>query len=120
MPSPTDSPEFLLNGTPLGRHPDTQQLSIASITCWADHPDGVNLTRPVGLGFSFVKDGNKIRKPAGATVQRSAPSEGETKRGVTINFDTSALGGQVFDIEFIGRSICGRSTLVVRVIVPSS
>jgi len=118
---PTKSPEFLLNATPLGRHPEPQQLSVSTLTLWADHAQGSALTRPVGLGIDILKDGKKLR-PAdrtGITVTRSTPGEGETRRGVTVTF-ADTLAGQVYDLEFTGRSICGRSELKVRVIVASS
>jgi len=118
---PTKSPEFLLNATPLGRHPEPQQLSVSTLTLWADHAQGSALTRPVGLGIDILKDGKKLR-PAdrtGITVTRSTPGEGETRRGVTVTF-ADTIAGQVYDLEFTGRSICGRSVLKVRVIVASS
>lgn len=117
---PTNSPEFLLNGTPLGRHPADQQLSVTSLTLWADHPSGLGLTRPVGLGFNITQDGAKIRDRSGITIQRSGPGADETRRGITVTFDPSIRAGQTIDLEFFGRSICGISELKVRVIVASS
>ena len=117
---PANIPEFLIGGTPLGANPSNQQVSVASLTVWCDHPVDAAITRPVGLGFAISKDGAKYRNAdRKITVSRSTLAEGETRRGVTLGFDAS-LSGQVFDIDFTGRSPCGQSRLKVRVIVASS
>ena len=117
---PANIPEFLIGGTPLGANPSNQQVSVASLTVWCDHPVDAAITRPVGLGFAISKDGAKYRNAdRKITVSRSTLAEGETRRGVTLGFDAS-LSGQVFDIDFTGRSPCGQSRLQVRVIVASS
>ena len=117
---PTRTPEFLLNGTPLGAAPANQQLSVTTFTVWADHPVGLNLTQRVGLSFTLLKDGKKLRDRTGIDINRSTNVRDETRRGITVTFDPAVLAGQTIDMEFQARSICGPSDMNVRVIVPSS
>ena len=117
---PTRTPEFLLNGTPLGAAPANQQLSVTTFTVWADHPVGLNLTQRVGLSFTLLKDGKKLRDRTGIDISRSTNVRDGTRRGITVTFDPAVLAGQTIDMEFQARSICGPSDMKVRVIVPSS
>jgi len=113
---PAHTPEFNINNTLYNDNPGTLDVTAASLSVIADHPAGQGLTTPISIGIKiFDEDDQRVRIP----LIRTAPGQGETRRGFAISPPTEDIG-KTYRIELSARSLCGPTDLTINYTVSSS